>query len=100
MMTLPTVHSVQGYKCASSPDLARMPSAVGLLEIAETTFSSLILEDSCCNLVTTDVILLERKHVVSNPFSELTRLANSASHSRLPTALDYRFSYVVSQACW
>lgn len=32
------------------------------LNAVKSTFSSLILEDSCCNLVTTDVILLERKH--------------------------------------
>lgn len=31
-------------------------------EAVGTTFSSLILDDSCCNLVTTVVILMKGKH--------------------------------------
>src|SRR6266702_4095289 len=51
------------------------------------TFSSLILEDSCCNLVTTDVILRARKYTKGTTFPETDsscKLCPSLSSSQRP----------------
>jgi hypothetical protein len=51
------------------------------------TFSSLILEDSCCNLVTTDVILHARKYTKGTTFPETDsscKLCPSLSSSQCP----------------
>jgi hypothetical protein len=68
-----------------------------LLGAIGTTFSSLILDDSCCNLVTTVVILIADKHECNYIFWPLTRLANSAPHFHHPDGLDYRFSCAIVQ---
>jgi len=61
---------------------------VGPFDTVRLTFSSLILEDSCCNLVTTDVILLDCKYDINNASVLVTysscKLCPSLSSSQCP----------------
>jgi hypothetical protein len=88
-MILPKVHSDQLYRCASLLDHAR----IGIIQqssraaFINLTFSSFILGDSCCNLVTTDVILHANKYTKGATFLETDsscKLCPSLSSSQCP----------------